>query len=96
MKNHFLGRLFSFRKEERMLDCKHTAISAAPSLDGVRLTQAMPTKDHGSRAFPTDEQLGQLYSRLYSPLKNVNSQKRQAFIEFAKLALKEYGNHERL
>lgn len=77
-----------------ILDCKHTLVSAAPSLEGVRLTREVPTKNRGLRPFPTDEQLGQLYSRLYSPLKNVNSQKRQEFVRFAKLALERFGNYE--
>lgn len=78
-----------------MLTCKHTVVSSAPSLDGVRLTQDVPTKNRNLQAFPTDAQLGQLYTRLYSPLRDVNSQKRQAFIQFAKLALEKFGNYER-
>ena len=91
MKNHFLGKLFSFRKENNVLDCKHTAVVTHAPIEGP-FTEAVRNKDRGPRAFPTDEQLGQLYRRIYSPLRNTNSQKRQEFIEFAKIALKEFGN----
>lgn len=51
-------------------------------------------KIEDSKYFPSDEQLNHLYSITHSPSKNINSKKRQDFINFAKLALREYGNYK--